>query len=85
VDDRGGPGIVHQHIDPSPPVNRLVDDGRGRAVGANVGNERRDRGMCTGGLVQVGLAAPDAENVRSGLGEGNRGSTADPGSRILLR
>jgi hypothetical protein len=43
------------------------------------------RGMCTGGLVQVGLAALDAENVRSGLGEGNRGSTADPGSRILLR
>jgi hypothetical protein len=41
--------------------------------------------MCTGGLVQVGLAAPDAENVPSGLGEGNRGSTADPGSRILLR
>jgi hypothetical protein len=36
--------------------------------------------MRTGGLVQVGLAAPDAENVRSGLGEGNRGSTADPGS-----
>jgi hypothetical protein len=37
--------------------------------------------MSTGGVVQVGLAAPDAENVRSGLGEGYRGSTADPGSR----
>ncbi|HEX9498624.1 MAG TPA: hypothetical protein VF926_09660, partial [Mycobacterium sp.] len=36
--DRGSTGIVHQHVDSSPPVNRLVDDGRGRAVGANIGN-----------------------------------------------
>ena len=36
--NRRGPGIVHQHVDSSPPTNRLVDDGRGRAGGANVGN-----------------------------------------------
>ena len=32
------------------------------------------------GVVQVGLAAPDAENVGSGLGEGDRGRTPDPGT-----
>jgi hypothetical protein len=47
---RGGAGIFHQHIDSSPPVDSFVNNGRGRAVGANVGNERRDRGMCAGGL-----------------------------------
>jgi hypothetical protein len=36
--------------------------------------------MFAGGVVQVGFAAPDAENVRSGLGEGDRGSTPDPRS-----
>ena len=36
--------------------------------------------MRTGGVMQVGLAAPDAENVRAGPGEGDRGSPADPRS-----
>jgi hypothetical protein len=64
--------------DDDDPGNRLVDDGRRRALGANVGNECSDGGMFAGGVVQVGLSASDTENVRSGPGKGDRGSLADP-------
>ena len=37
--------------------------------------------MGAGGLQQAGLAASDAENASSRIGEGDRGGATDPGSR----
>lgn len=74
-------GVVDQVVEASPPLHGGVHHLAGRLVTADVDGQDVDMGVGRGGLLQERLAAAHGEDVRTRLGEGHGGGSADAGSR----